>query len=117
MHEQNAIAKLMKLRELRVRKDDAPRVDVALAKMADELARVEKKLGGAGGAWASVCPAGLAARTTPVSLARGTLNVEVADAAVRYEVDRWLRAGGEQAVIAASRTPIRKVRLVLGRGA
>lgn len=116
MKDAAVIANLTKLREMRVRKDDAPRVDVALAKMADELSRVEKKLGGAGAAWASVCPAGLAERATPVSLARGTLNVEVSDAAARYELDRWLRGGGERALVAASRTPIRKVRLLLGRG-
>lgn len=113
----DALSRLMKLRELRVRRDDAARIDGPLAKMAAELVRVEKKLGGAGAAWAAVCPAALATRATPASLSRGTLSVEVADAAARYEIDRWLRGGGERALVEASATPIRRVRLVLGRGA
>lgn len=111
----DAIARLTRLRELRVREDGAARIDAALARTADELARVEKKLGGAGAAWARVCPAALAMRATPTSLSRGMLLVEVPDASARFEIDRWLRGGGEAALVAASATPIRKVRLVLGQ--
>lgn len=113
----DVIARLTKLRELRVRKDEAPVIGVQIAREADELSRLEKKLGGAGAAWAGVCPAALCERAVPVSLSRGTLQIEVRDAAARYEVDRWLRGGGEARLVAASAAPIRRVRIVLGRGA
>jgi len=39
------------------------------------------------------------------------MTVKVRDAAARFEVDRWLRSGGESAL--AQRAGIRKVKVVL----
>ncbi len=57
------------------------------------------------------CPRGLAERVAAVSLRSGTLTIAPRDAASRYELDRWLRAGGEQEIISASRGPLQRVRL------
>jgi hypothetical protein len=64
-------------------------------------------------AWAAACPAELAGRAWPLSCARGVLTVRVSDAAARWELDRWLRSGGERELARAARVAIRRTRLVL----
>lgn len=82
--------------------------------VAEDVLKVSRRLGSAGAVWGEVCPAELAASTLVESLSRGVLTIRVADAPARFELDRWLRTGGERAVIGASRAPIRKVKLVMG---
>ncbi len=82
----------------------------------DDLARAERSLGAASEAWQRVCPPALVARTSIVSLFRGVLTIGVDSAAVRYEVDRMLRAGGERELTRACRTTVRRVKLVAWSG-
>lgn len=63
------------------------------------------------------CPRELADRVAAISLRGGTLTIAPRDAASRYELDRWLRAGGEQEVVTASRGPLQRVRLTAAAGA
>lgn len=110
----DADTRLAALRAARARRER----DLSLGGLFDAaratLDRSRSRLGGAGDAWASCCPPGLAARASLVSLARGVLTVRVPDAPTRFELDRALRAGLENDVIARSRAPIRKVRVVTG---
>ena len=46
-------------------------------------------------------------------VARGVLQVRCQDASTRYELDRWLRAGGEHALVRAAGARVIKVKLVL----
>jgi len=87
-------------------------LDGAIAEQARALKRLEKQLRGAGDAWLAHCPDDLQEKTAIVGVSRGVLTVRASGAAARYELDRWLRAGGERAVIAASQAPIRRVRVV-----
>jgi hypothetical protein len=72
----------------------------------------ETGLAAAAKAWATGVPAHLACAGVVEGLSRGVLRVRVADAAARFELDRFLRAGGESAIIRLSVAPIRSVRLL-----
>ncbi len=85
----------------------------AMAGVDRQLKRDSKRLGGAGEAWMTVCPAELIARTAITGLNRGELRVAVADSATMYTLDRYLRAGGEAELARASTAPIYRVRLAL----
>ena len=105
------------MNELRARaaaRDFAGRsIGTAMSGMERQLKRDAKRLGGAGEAWAGVCPASLIARTAIIGLNRGELRIAVADSAAMYELDRHLRAGGEAELSRASSAPIHRVRLTL----
>jgi hypothetical protein len=65
-------------------------------------------------AWREVLPASLLGRAASVSLTRGVLTVRASDASARWEVDRWLRGGGERELARAARVVIRRVKFVAG---
>lgn len=90
----------------------ADQMDTALR----DLARQRSSLGACARAWDSVIPPEMAAKTRLESLERGTLVVTVSDAATKYLLDRALRSGAERAVIAASSTPVRRVRVEVRGG-
>lgn len=110
-------AELERLRSRRVRRDRAPEAGVLFAAQARELAKQQKRLGGVAGAWAEVCPPELIERTTILSLSRGVLTIGVPDAAARFELDRFLRAGAERELIRLAPATVRTVRLVAHQGA
>lgn len=84
-----------------------------LAQTAKGLKRQKKSIGGLGAAWGELVPAGLVEKTSIVSLSRGVLMVRVDDASAKFEVDRWLKCGGETALIAKGGAALVKVRLVV----
>lgn len=49
----------------------------------------------------------------PVSYTRGTLTLAVPDDAVRFRVDRELRAGGETSIITALPVPVQRIKLTV----
>lgn len=112
-----AVLRLERLRAGRVRPPRATALAASLEREGAAILRLRRALGDAGSAWGRCCPEELASGALPVACRAGVLTVAVADAAVRHRVDRWLRAGGQREVAAASRTPIRRVRLVIGRHA
>lgn len=79
-----------------------------------ELNKQRRANGGCATAWNAVIPPELAARTALQGLSRGVLTIAVPDASTRFTLDRFLRSGGERALIGASSAAIRKVRIVLG---
>src|SRR5688572_6106479 len=105
------------IREIeRLRGFKAPRarnlsLDAILAKEGAELRRSRKGMPGIAEAWATVIPPDLAARTTLVGLKRGVLSVRAADSAVRYELDRLLRSGGEARLCRLTSVALRRVKL------
>ena len=64
-------------------------------------------------AWESVAPPALLERTALRGLAQGVATLGVPDASTRYELDRFLRSGGEKALKQACGAPIRRVKVVI----
>jgi hypothetical protein len=111
MSDARLIKRLNDLREAKVHPPRDQSVGSAMEALGRELTKNQKGLKGVGEAWDRVCPSEHADRTEVVGIARGVLRVRVEDGATKYELARWLRAGGEREVIEASRHPIRKVKL------
>ena len=108
------LAGVQRLREARVR----PARDQSLAQDMDralhQAAALRQSVGGCAAAWASVVPPELLSRTALEGVSRAVLTVRVPDASTRFELDRFLRAGGERAVVTASRSTVGRIRLVVG---
>ncbi len=108
----HAIQRLERLRELRARRfrdaDAAP----LFAAEASRLARQRRTHGGAGDAWAAVCPPHLLDKTRVLGLRRGALTIGVADAPTRFELRNHLAAGAQRDLVRLAPTTIRRVKLV-----
>jgi hypothetical protein len=92
--------------------------DTSIARDMDEalreLRKLQRAVGGAASAWSQVVPPELAERCRLIGVSRGTLEVRVPDAATRFALDRFLRSGGERAVIAASAPGLQRIRVTIG---
>ncbi len=106
--------RLERLRQRRVK----PARDVAMTPIISEearlLRRTQRSLAGIAAAWDTVVPKELAGKAVLVSLSRGVLTVRVRDAAGRFALDRFLRGGGERAILQSGPTGVRKVKVVVG---
>lgn len=102
---------LARLRASRV----APARDLTLAAQmaaqAKDLRKRARSFGALGAAWLDVVPAALRERATLISFARGVLLVRADDDAARFELDRWLRTGGEVSLVKRCPTALLRVRL------
>lgn len=90
--------RLERLRAWRVRTTDALSIGEQVEALARRLKRTRRDYAGLDLAWDELVPARLTRSDQFVSLSRGILTVRVPDAPVRFELDRWLRAGGELAL-------------------
>lgn len=108
------MAGVERLRERRLRPPGDASLTPQMGEWLREIRKLQRGLSGVAAAWASVVPAHLAERTVIEGINRGTLTVRVPDSATRFNLDRFLRAGGERAIAQASATPVRTVRLVIG---
>ncbi|MFN7374897.1 MAG: DciA family protein [bacterium] len=70
-----------------------------------------RALGDAGEAWGKVVPAEIGSQCELRHIKRGVLTVCAPNASVKFKLDAWLRAGGEQTVGQAARS-VTKVRVV-----
>ncbi len=77
------------------------------------IKRQARNVGGLGGALCEMLPPELAPHLEVVSMARGVLTVRAADASVKFQVDRWLRSGGEQELMRRAGVALVRVRLVM----
>ena len=107
------LAGIQRVREARVR----PMRDQSLAREMDralrEAALLRRAVGGCADAWSRVVPPPLLDRTSLVGVSKGVLTVRVPDAATRFELDRFLRSGGQKSLVASCRTTLNRVRLVV----
>lgn len=101
------------LRQWRNRPEKDLSLASPLAEVARDIKRRARSFGSLGAAWQQLTPPDLVERTSLVSLARGILTVRCDDAACKFELDRWLRSGGEVAVIKRAATTLNRVKLVL----
>lgn len=56
----------------------------------------------------------IAEQVVAASYFRGVLTLAAPDAAVRFHLERQLRAGGERAILSMLRTPTARIRVVIG---
>lgn len=84
-----------------------------MTRQAGNIRRLEKSMGAVATAWQELVPSPLADRTALVGVSRGVLTVRAGDASARFELDRWLRSGGELAVIRRCVTGLTRVRVVV----
>lgn len=107
------LAALHRLRQVKVR----PERDLTLTKpfASEEVAlrKLRRANGGLVEAWASVAPGDLADQIALRGVSAGVATLAVTNASARYQLDRWLRSGGERELIRACRAPIRKVKVVI----
>lgn len=106
--------RLSSLRECRVFRDRASPIGQLMQRAGIELKALERRLGGTTDAWSAACPKDLVGRTSIVGLSRGVLTIRADDAAVRFEIDRWLRTGGDREFLKRCPTTVRKVKIVIG---
>jgi hypothetical protein len=99
-----------KVQEWRRVPDRATPLAGALGKEFGVIKRQHKTFGGVAGAW-GVVPPRLAEGAVFKSLTRGVLTVSVTDAALRFELDRWLRDGGREELNKAG-MKVRSVKVV-----
>ncbi len=90
---------LDQLRGWRNRPEPDLGLDKVLGAMQKDLRRRARTLGQASTAWVELVPPDVCRRTALVSLSRSVLTVRVEDAASREELARWLRGGGELALV------------------
>lgn len=105
--------RIERLRINRVRPDRAAPASSELQKIARNLRRDRVRLAGVGGAFLEHCPPRLAARAGIASLNHGVLTITADDSPTRFELDRWLRNGGDRLIISNSRAAIARVKVVV----
>lgn len=104
---------LERLRRSRIAPERDLTLRTPLGFLGQDLKKRARQTGGLGGAWAALVPPDLAAHTTLVSLSRGVLTIKCDDASAKFDLDRWLRTGGEIALVKCAPAGLTKVRLVL----
>ena len=87
-----------------------------VASIARERKRFAKTLGPAVEAWEAIVPGPLARACTLVALKGGTLSVETASNAVAFELDRFLRTGGQRDLAERTAGAVRAVRVRIEHG-
>lgn len=111
------LARLDRLRPFRgLPPERAVPIAPLVAELARERKRIAKALGPAVEAWERLVPAPLARECTLVSLKSGTLTVETASNAVAFELDRFLRGGGQRELSEATDGVVRSVRVRIEHG-
>jgi Dna[CI] antecedent DciA-like protein len=104
---------LKQLREFRNKPERDVSIGGALAEVARDAKKLQRAVGGIGSAWEEIAPARLAGRCRVVGISRGILTFRVADAAARFELDRFLRGGGEAALSRRAGVGIKRVKIVV----
>lgn len=111
-------AQLQRIRGNRVK----PERDLTMRSQLDsqlrQIRQIERSAVNAAQAWDRLLEqaglqANLLARTKVVSFRFGVLTVRASDASTKYAVDRFLRAGGENALARLASTTLRRVKLIL----
>jgi len=93
-----------------------PPPDLTAARQLDAIAAEARQRVRAGSAadraWAEVAPPQLAGLVQEARISRGVMTIKASDAPARYQIDRWLRAGGERQLISRCAASVRRVKVV-----
>lgn len=101
---------LSKLRERRAPYQRDLTIAGPLAAIAKDL-KTKMASSGVGTAFIRLAPREVAAFTTVLGVKSGVLQLRPHNTAARYALDRWLRSGGESALVRACPTAISRVKL------
>jgi hypothetical protein len=104
--------KLDQLRTWRNFKERDLTITGEMTKIAQTVRRQERSFGSAGTVFIELCPKALLPKCGMVSLARGVLTLRAADSATRFELDRWLRTGGEMSIIKRCPAGLTRIKLI-----
>jgi len=102
---------LSNLRERRARTERDLTPAAAMAAIAKDL-KSRMASAGVGSAFIRLAPREVASFTTVVGVRSGVLQLRPHNTAARYALDRWLRSGGERALVASVAGAVVRVRLV-----
>jgi hypothetical protein len=103
---------LRRLRGFRNRPERDLSIVAAVRGAERDALKKHKALGGVGAAWEQIVPGSLKERVHVVSLARGVLTIRAADGVTKFELDRFLRSGGEARLARAAAVAIKRTRIV-----
>ena len=106
-------AALQRLREYRNRPERNLSMTAIVATTKQQVTKRHRDLAGIWAAWSAAVPARLVHATEIVGVSRGVLTIRAADTGVRFEIDRFLRSGGEAEVVRRAPIGVRRVKLVL----
>tara|TARA_Y100001933_G_C18885769_1_gene516085 strand:+ start:127 stop:462 length:336 start_codon:yes stop_codon:yes gene_type:complete len=106
-------SRLDALRTNRVRSDRDRSIAETVARAREKYARIVRDGDDVAGAWDRTVPERFRGTAAVVGCKGGVLTIRCRSASDRYALDRWLRAGGEQAVRDAARAAVKRVKLVL----
>ncbi len=107
-----AQAAVERLRGFRVRAGRPASIEAEVEAARREAGHRRRAVGGIERAWEEVVPEALRARCALVRFSRGVVTVKAFDGAAMYELDRFLRAGGEARLARVAGAPVRRVRVV-----
>lgn len=102
---------LENLRRLRTRPEPKREVNEAIAPELVRLKSVKSALGGLDEQWERVVPPELRERCWARGVSRRVLTVATDNAAAMYQLSMWLRGGGEQALRAATKQQVSRVKI------
>jgi hypothetical protein len=91
-------------------RDDSLRDE--MARLARSVRTQSRATEGIGAVWTGAAPAELVAKVEVIGVRRGVLTLRPDCASTRYELDRWLRQGGEQKLMGLAPVTLTRVRLV-----
>lgn len=105
------VTRLGRLRAGRVKPDWATVMGGEVEKVRKELDKRVRGTTQLTEAWRELAPPELVDHAWPTGIARGTLKIAVEGAAFRYTLERWLKGGGQQALLSRCSASVRRVRV------
>jgi len=105
---------LDRLRGLRVRPERARDLSSDMQTQMKTLRKVSRTESSLLSAWSAAAPDQLAQSCVPIGIRAGRFEIEVPDASMKFQADRWLRSGGLAELSALAKVPIAGVRLRIG---
>ena len=109
-----AVHRLERLRQGRVRSEADASIGRQVSGVAQRAARTQRRLGALTDVWEFVVPAEIIGRTRLTSLRGGVARVVVDSASTAYELDRMLRGGLEQQLRRRFRGTLMRIRISIG---
>lgn len=102
-------AEFQKLRNWRTPRERDVTITEAVGKELKQTAATQKRVSGISAAWGELVPEGLRKVCTPTGMSGGVLSVKASSAGARFQLDRWLRSGGEERLRSGG---VKRVKLV-----
>jgi hypothetical protein len=105
------VSRLGRVRASRVKPDWAPVMGGEVEKVRKELGKRVRGTMQLTEAWRELAPPELVDHAWPTGIARGTLKIAVEGPAFRYMLERWLKSGGQAALLSRCSASIKRVRV------